>query len=175
MKELALLMFFIGCGYALNSLANRFSGKKNRRLYFYIPSAASFNIIWGFIFYLGFGILIASHLWLKTALAAILLLLAVYLVRQWLISKFFATHKPACAGRLLARKLIKQSAADIVYNHPYTRSEALRLLGLPASQKDLDNKISARLSLIENLPFSENNAQSRDLLLASLRQALSEK
>ncbi len=53
MKELALLMFFVGCGYALAKLIERFSPADGRRIFFAIPSQASFNVLWGFVFYLG--------------------------------------------------------------------------------------------------------------------------
>ena len=50
MKELALLMFFVGCGYALAKLIERFSPADGRRIFFAIPSQASFNVLWGFVF-----------------------------------------------------------------------------------------------------------------------------
>ena len=62
MKELALLMFFVGCGYALAKLIERFSPADGRRIFFAIPSQASFNVLWGFVFYLGFAALVILSL-----------------------------------------------------------------------------------------------------------------
>ncbi len=77
MKELALLMFFVGCGYALAKLIERFSPADGRRIFFAIPSQASFNVLWGFVFYLGFAALVIHHHhWLRLlfALTAVCLL-----------------------------------------------------------------------------------------------------
>lgn len=70
MKELALLMFFVGCGYALAKLIERFSPADGRRIFFAIPSQASFNVLWGFVFYLGFAALVIHHHhWLRLLFA----------------------------------------------------------------------------------------------------------
>lgn len=175
MKELALLMFFVGCGYALTQLISRFSKTQTRRFYFRIPSTASYNIIWGFIFYLGFGILTASHLWLKIIMAAAALLLFAYLVRLQLISKYLTEHHPAFMAHTLSRQLNKQLTADDKFGHSYTPADALHILGLPPTLSNTDDKIIARLTLIENLPLPETELSGRNALLSRLRQALAEK
>jgi len=173
MKELALLMFCVGCGYVLTQFAGYFCRTKTRPLYFRIPSAASFNILWGFVFYTGFGILSTASLSLKFILGGFLLALLGCLVRQHLFGRYFTKQTPRFVGRLLTRSLHRQHETDMKFNEPYSRADALRLLGLPAALTDTDSRISKQISLLEKLNFpSEDKAMLTDLLL-QLRQALS--
>ena len=88
MKELALLMFFVGCGYALAKLIERFSPADGRRIFFAIPSQASFNVLWGFVFYLGF--------------AALVIFAGRAIVRRSHVLRKFAIPAPVISGLLFS-------------------------------------------------------------------------
>ena len=58
MKELSLLMFFIALIFGLTVfVSSLFRSKNPDDSAFYIPSRGLFNIIWGSIFYIGYGML----------------------------------------------------------------------------------------------------------------------
>ena len=88
MKELALLMFFVGCGYALAKLIERCSPADGRRIFFAIPSQASFNVLWGFVFYLGF--------------AALVIFAGRAIVRRSHVLRKFAIPAPVISGLLFS-------------------------------------------------------------------------
>ena len=113
MKELALLMFFVGCGYALAKLIERFSPADGRRIFFAIPSQASFNVLWGFVFYLGFAALVIHHHhWLRLlfALTAVCLL-GIILYRRELFRSVSAPEGRKFTGRL-EKALLRQQQED---------------------------------------------------------------
>ena len=173
MKELAFLMFLIGCGYVALRLAARFSKAPIRRRCFVIPSQAGFNILWGFAFYLGFAALTAHHLWAKIMLGgAIVFLILVIIHRRGLLKHF---GKPDCAyfNRLLAKQLKCQQESDQALNQSYTRSEALAVLGLPAVTENKNPQLAARLNQLENLQASSPELPYLAELLPQLRKALS--
>ena len=173
MKELAFLMFIIGCGYAALKLAACFSRTPIRRRYFAIPSQTSFNILWGFSFYLGFAALTFSPLWLRTLSSVITtMLLSVILYRYMLLKRFRGCRFP-CANRILAANLRRQQQNDKLVNQPYNRDEALAVLGLPPFSQNTDSLVGQRLSELENLQKSAPELPYLPELLSQLKKALS--
>lgn len=129
MKELALLMFFVGCGYALAKLIERFSPADGRRIFFAIPSQTSFNVLWGFVFYLGFAALVIHHHhWLRLlfALTAVCLL-GIILYRRELFRSVSVPEGRKFTGRL-EKALLRQQQEDRRLNRSYSRTEALSVL-----------------------------------------------
>lgn len=173
MKELAFLMFIIGCGYVAIKLAARFSNTPIRRRHFAIPSQAGFNILWGFAFYLGFAALTAHHHWAKIiSVISIICLMLIIIYRHALLRQL---NKPFCPyfNRLFAKQLKQQQSSDMLLNQPYTRSEALAVLGLPNTVEDRNPLPAARLKLLENLHSSNPGLPYLNDLLPQLRNALS--
>lgn len=174
MKELSLLMFVVACGYVLNNFLNRFSAHKIRQRNFFIPSQTESNLLWGFAFYFGFAALTfnASYkIWPLIAMAVALLFLLYYKVLR---KNIFTSSSPFIINDL-RRRLKLQQKNDCLLNRPYTRSEALRLLGLPAGIDDNNSQIAERLKRLSD--FSAQNPELPYLpeLIDKLRAALSQK
>ena len=157
MKELSLLMFVVACGYVLGRFLNRFAAGSVRQRNFFIPSQADSNLLWGFAFYFGFATLMFhSHhkIWPLAAIAAILVFLAYYKA----LRKNLVTPVSPFIVNDLRRRLNRQQENDRRLNRPYTRGEALRLLGLPAGIDDDSPQIAERLKLL-----SDFSTQTPDL------------
>ena len=157
MKELSLLMFVVACGYVLGRFLNRFAAGSVRQRNFFIPSQADSNLLWGFAFYFGFAALMFhSHhkIWPLAAIAAILVFLAYYKA----LRKNLVTPVSPFIVNDLRRRLNRQQENDRRLNRPYTRGEALRLLGLPAGIDDDSPQIAERLKLL-----SDFSTQTPDL------------
>lgn len=173
MKELAFLMFIIGCGYAAVKLATWFSSAAIRRKYFAFPSQAGFNILWGFVFYLGFATLTLPLLWLRIAcLIATTILLSVILY-QYILLKHFRSRCFSGINRFLAAKLCRQQQNDKQVGRPYNRDEALAVLGLPPFSPNEAPLVRQRLAELENLQKSAPELPYLTDLLSQLKAALS--
>lgn len=172
MKELALLMFFIGCGYVAIQLLNRFSTTKSRRICFYYPSTTSFNLLWGFIFYLGFGLLIYQQLWLRIFLGVILLALLTFLLFQFGMRRHFTKPNNVYYNRIFTKRLLCQQEADRSFEQPYTRSEALIFLGLPRILETDNPQIIQHLNKWINLSAAAPDLPYLREMLEQLQQAL---
>lgn len=173
MKELAFLMFIIGCGYAAVKLAACFGSATIRRKYFAFPSQAGFNILWGFVFYLGFAALTLQFWWLRIAcLIAALVLLSVILY-QYALLRHLRGRCLGCINRFLANKLRRQQQNDKQVSRPYNRDEALAVLGLPPFSQNADSLVGQRLSDLENLQKSAPELPYLADLLTQLKEALS--
>lgn len=165
MKELALLMFFVGCGYALAKLIERFSPADDRRIFFAIPSQASFNVLWGFVFYLGFAALVIHHHhWLRLlfALTAVCLL-GIILYRRELFRSVSAPEGRKFTGRL-EKALLRQQQEDRRLNRSYSRTEALSVLGLPAATSADSPLPAQRMKMLDTLNQTANLPYLGDLL-----------
>ena len=58
MLELSFLMFMVGLFFGLSLFLRRITNPYHPdRTIFYIPSPMLFNVLWGSIFYIGYGIL----------------------------------------------------------------------------------------------------------------------
>ena len=174
MKELSLLMFIVACGYVLGRFFNRFAADRIRQRNFFIPSQTDCNLLWGFAFYFGFAALMFhSHhkIW---PLAAIIIVF-VFLFYYKALRKNLSAPSSALILKDLHRRLNIQEANDRKLNRPYTRDDALRLLGLHTGIDDNAPQIDEHLTLLDN--FSARNPDLPYLpeLIGKLRTALSRK
>lgn len=172
MKELAFLMFFVGCAFALIKLLTRFFAPQIRHIYFYIPSQMTFNILWGFIFYVGFGILTTHTFWMKVGLIAFLTILTIYLIYLYGLSRHFKNPHNTYYNNLLNKKLQKQRQTDEAFNTPYTADEALKILGLSAAAINNKSLIETRLVLLEKLSAHSTETTALKEIQFRIKQAL---
>ena len=69
MKELSFLMFLVALLFGISVIVRSIMyGKHPDSCYFYIPSQGMFNIIWGSIFYIGYGMLMYPETWVSYVL-----------------------------------------------------------------------------------------------------------
>ena len=142
MKELALLMFFVGCGYALAKLIERFSPADGRRIFFAIH----------------------HHHWLRLlfALTAVCLL-GIILYRRELFRSVSAPEGRKFTGRL-EKALLRQQQEDRRLNRSYSRTEALSVLGLPAATSADSPLPAQRMKMLDTLNQTANLPYLGDLL-----------
>lgn len=174
MKELSLLMFVVACGCVLGRFLNCFAVGSVRQRNFFIPSQADGNLLWGFAFYFGFAALMfrSYHkIWSLAAIAAILVFLAYYKA----LRKNLVTPVSSFIVNDLRRRLNRQQENDRRLNRPYTRGEALRLLGLPAGIDDDSPQIDERLKLLSDFSVRNFDFSYLPELIDELRTALSRK
>ena len=171
MKELSLLMFVAACGYILNCFFNRFSPEKIRQHNFFIPSQREYNILWGFAFYMGFAaLMLPTHhkFWPLVAIIIIFVLLFYYKL-------LYKTLQKAHKGFLLQdlqKRLLKQQKNDSLLNRPYSRAEALRLLGLTTGTDNDNPWLAKRIELLQNFADQNPNLPYLSELLTKLKQTL---
>ena len=174
MKELSLLMFVAACGYILNGFFNRFFPNKIRQRNFFIPSQLDYNLLWGFIFYMGFAALMLPPQYKILPLSAasvIFCLLCYYKLLHRCLSK---PHKGLFLNDLQNR-LQRQQKNDSLLNTPYSRKEALRTLGLPSGLENDNDLLKKHLNILKNFAQQNPNFPYLSELINQLEQALKTK
>lgn len=155
MKELAYLMFFIGCGYALNQAYIVFADKDFRKLYVTYPSNSRFNLLWGFLFYAGFAWLTIKDFYFQTILAIIIFGLCVALAHNYLLKNCLNNSGKGIYTKVLQNKFRRQAQEDKAKDTPYTNEEILKILGIPHDTPSNSSLFSIRLQIFSRL--AQNN------------------
>lgn len=157
MKELSLLMFFIALIFGLTVfVSSLFRSKNPDDSAFYIPSRGLFNIIWGSIFYIGYGMLMFPQPLITFTLGLIngaLIFYALFLVRV----KNFLLKPQRKGAAFICRYLQKQldrCRENDSDNQPYSYRKALKILGLPAYTTAESEDIAVRLQILHELEQS---------------------
>ena len=162
MKELAYLMFFIGCGYALNQAYIALTDKDSRKLYVTYPSNAHLNLLWGFLFYAGFAWLTIKDFYFQIILAIIIFGLCLALVHNYLLKSCLKNSGKGIYAKVLQKKLYRQAQEDKEKDVPYTNEEILKILGLPQDTSSNSSLFSTRLQIFslltqnKNFPYASN-------------------
>ena len=168
MKELSFLMFMIGLIFGLSVFVRRLASSYHPdRAVFGIPSRTTFNLLWGSIFYIAYGILVYHHHGLRLTLGIIDGLLLGYtlfllLLQHFILSSRTAVIKPL--QKFLDRKVSGQKKMDSLLP-AYTRSRALSVLGLPRYTNNDDPAIQLRL---EALKSAQKNGKITDSYLSEI-------
>ena len=153
MKELSFLMFMIGLIFGLSVFARRLASSYHPdRAVFSIPSRTTFNLLWGSIFYIAYGILVYHHHGLRLTLGIIDGLLLGYtlfllLLQHFILSSRTAVIKPL--QKFLDRKVSGQKKMDSLLP-AYTRSRALSVLGLPRYTGNDSPEVQLRLNALKS-------------------------
>lgn len=155
MKELAYLMFFIGCGYALNLAFVAISDKDSRKLYITYPSNSCFNLLWGFLFYAGFACLTIKNIYIQFILIITILGLILALIHNYLLRSCLQNSGQGIYKKILQKKFLRQANEDSIKNMSYTESEISKILGLPQNISPNNTLVSNRLQIFANL--AKNN------------------
>ena len=151
MKELAYLMFFIGCGYALNQAYIALTDKDSRKLYVTYPSNAHLNLLWGFLFYAGFAWLTIKDFYFQIILAIIIFVLCLTLVHNYLLKSCLKNSGKGIYAKVLQYKFHRQAQEDKAKDTPYTHEEILKILGLPQDTSPNSALVSTRLQIFSRL------------------------
>ena len=162
MKELAYLMFFIGCGYALNQVYIVLTDKDFRKLYVTYPSNSRFNLLWGFLFYAGFAWLTIKNFYFQIILAIIIFGLCLALVHNYLLRNCLKNSGKGIYVKVLQNKFCRQAQEDKAKDVPYTNEEILKILGLTQDTSSNSSLFSTRLQIFsllaqnKNFPYATN-------------------
>ena len=145
MKELSFLMFVIAVTVILKMFIDRvFKLNPGRRVFFYIPDSARFNVTWGFVFYAGYGFIIAKSSFLRIGFGIFIAVLFLYLIYLYAFKGFLSGRYGVLTGvlgKIAARKLDAQKILDKQLNEPkYSKEKALKMMGLApfAAQQSSD-------------------------------------
>lgn len=153
MKELSFLMFMIGLIFGLSVFVRRLTSPYHPdRAVFGIPSRTTFNLLWGSIFYIAYGLLVYHHHGLRLTLGIIDGLLLGYtlfllLLQHFILSPRMPVIKPL--QNFLNRKISGQEKMDSLLP-AYTRSRALSVLGLPRYTDNDDPAVQLRLEALKS-------------------------
>ncbi len=154
MKELSLLMFFIALLFGMSVLIRSLiPGKNPDGSAFYIPSRGMFNIIWGSIFYIGYGILIYPDVQIAFILGIADGLLIFYALFLMQIKKFLLNpqKKGSAILRRYLEKQLDRCQKNDSGNKAYSFRKCMKILGLaPYTQPDSE-QIAQRLQKLEEL------------------------
>lgn len=132
MKELSLLMLIIAILILSIMLLKNIFNKNPHRNYFFIPETSRLNIIWGMIFYLGYGFLTTHNFNLKIIFGSFVIIFLFYITYLYQIRRFFANRSSIITPALINHKISQQQNFD--KTHPdYSTSQALKILGLHTS------------------------------------------
>ena len=158
MKELSFLMFLIALTAILVSFLSRlFRLNPARQVFFYIPDTARFNIIWGFVFYVAYGLIIAKNVWISGCFAALIVILLFYLVYLYALKSFLSGHYSPVAGiltQIINRKLDAQKILDKKLGEKYSPEKSLKIMGLAQFALERPELLKKRLQMIKNLQSS---------------------
>lgn len=156
MKELSFLMFVIAVTAILKAFIDRiFKLNPSRRVFFYIPDSARFNIIWGFVFYAGYGFIIAKTPFLRIGFGLVILSMFFYLGYQYALKGFLSGHYgilTGLLGKIINLKLDAQKILDKQLGEPkYSKEKALKMMGLSPFAAQHPDLLQKRLQMLKNL------------------------
>lgn len=160
MKELSFLMFMIALLFGVMVLARHLTNPNHPdRAVFFVPSRMLFNLLWGSIFYIGYGILMYPEPLIKIGLSILNGILLSYTLILISLKKYLLApqkNMPKLVKQFLERRITAQQEVD-KQTPVYTIRKALKILGLAAYNPENKEQINQRLDILrrqaaENLP-----------------------
>ena len=159
MKELSFLMLIVALlatGLAWAERALKINQKSQAA--FYIPDVTRFNIVWGFIFYTGYGALISQKSWICYIVIILIVILFLYLIYLYAIQRFLLGRCAICTHILekaVLMNISKQQKIDIsLENCKYPKEKALKMLGIPVFADERAKLVQTRLETLKKLHLS---------------------
>lgn len=158
MKELSFLMFMVGLFFGLSVLARRLTNPNHPdRTAFFIPSPMLFNVLWGSIFYIGYGILMFKTPLTQISLAIIEIALLGYTIWMHYLKHVMIKRQgsyPSFINKILNKAVAKQEQLDASFSD-YSQRKALKILGLPIYAVEEPDKIRRQLNLLKAMADSK--------------------
>ena len=154
MLELSFLMFMVGLFFGLSILLRRITNPYHPdRTIFYIPSPMLFNVLWGSIFYIGYGILMYQENMVRLFLGIIEIILFLYTLLMIYIKHILKKNQapyPTWIQKLLNRAIERQEKLD-KKSGAYSQRKALKILGLPTYAKEDSEQLNKGLNKLKSL------------------------
>lgn len=154
MLELSFLMFMVGLFFGLSILLRRITNPYHPdRTIFYIPSPMLFNVLWGSIFYIGYGILMYQENTVRLFLGIIEIILFLYTLLMIYIKHILKKNQapyPIWIQKLLTRAIERQEKLD-KKSGAYSQRKALKILGLPTYAKEDSEQLNKGLNKLKSL------------------------
>ncbi len=178
MKELSFLMFLIALTAIFSAfISNIFRLNPSKQVFFYFPDSSRFNIIWGFVFYAGYGLIIAQSLWLRIGFCGLIVLLLVYLTYLYMLKSFLSGHRILMQNlfaKIVSCKLDAQKELDRQLKWaPYTAAKAQKIMGLAPFALERPELLGKRLQMFKNLQSTMTIKHSYlNTVIKNLRNAL---
>lgn len=153
MKELSFLMFMVGLFFGLTVLCRRITNPNHPdRAAFFIPSRMMFNLLWGSIFYIGYGILMFPDFWVRVFLSLLDIILLIYTLTMNNLKKrllYTSSKISQTAQKIFDRAIEKQKELD-KKNKNYSKRKVAKILGLAAYELEEKTLIVKRITALEN-------------------------
>ena len=154
MLELSFLMFMVGLFFGLSILLRRITNPYHPdRAVFYIPSPMLLNVLWGSIFYIGYGILMYQENTVRLFLGIIEIILFLYTLLMIYIKHILKKNQapyPIWIQKLLNRAIERQEKLD-KKSGAYSQRKALKILGLPTYAKEDSEQLNKGLNKLKSL------------------------
>lgn len=154
MLELSFLMFMVGLFFGLSLFLRRITNPYHPdRTIFYIPSPMLFNVLWGSIFYIGYGILMYQENTVRLCLGIIEIILFLYTFLMIYIKHIIKKNRapyPIWIQKLLNHVVERQEKLD-KKSGVYSQRKALKILGLPTYAKEDSEQINKGLDKLKSL------------------------
>lgn len=164
MKELSFLMFVIALLFGVMVLARHLTNPNHpERAVFFVPSRMLFNLLWGSIFYVGYGILMYPEPLIKIGLSILNGGLLSYTLILIALKKYLLAPQkamPKLVKQFLEQRIASQKEIDKQNPH-YTQRKALKILGLPPYTLENPDLIKERISVLHQQ--TSNNLKSEYL------------
>lgn len=161
MKELSFLMFMIALLFGVMVLARHLTNPNHPdRAVFFVPSRMLFNLLWGSIFYIGYGILMYPEPLIKIGLSILNGILLSYTLILISLKKYLLApqkNMPKLVKQFLERRITAQQEVDKQTPH-YTQRKALKILGLAPYALENPDLIKERISILRQQ--AQNNLKS---------------
>lgn len=152
MKELSFLMFIIALSFGVMVLARHLTNPNHaNRTVFFIPSRMLFNVLWGSIFYIGYGILVYQDSYIQISLSVLNGVILGYTFFLIQIQKYLLHPErkmPIYISRFLEGRINAQQRIDEA-NQGYSVRKSLKILGLGPSAIENPTQIEQRLNALK--------------------------
>ena len=176
MKELSFLMFIIALLFGVMVLARHLTNPNHPdRTVFFIPSRMLFNVLWGSIFYIGYGILVYHDFHLRIGLSVLNGVVLGYTLFLIQVQKHLLHPEkpmPQYMSRFLEGRITAQQKIDEL-NHGYTIRKSLKILGLGPSAIDTPEIISQRITALKGQQQHNLNTPYLELIIKQCEDELS--
>lgn len=142
MEALSLFMFAVTLALGLTFLASPLYREKANISYFSTPTKSTFNIAWGFLFFMFYGFLITKNGVLAYLFITIIGINIFYLIYLYSLNNFIEKGHSIFSffiKKIINFKIEKQKKLDESLNEKYSTTKALKILGVINYQLKLEN------------------------------------
>lgn len=175
MEGIGVFMMAVAVAFGATFMVSCFMKKNENSVYFAPPTRSSFNVSWGLLFFIVYGMMMTREsewLWVFVLLATVD---AVYLIYLYMMRAFLSGRNVPIVKNVVNWQTRKQQALDEVFAK-YSKVKAAKILGLTVYELKADNvkelaknryqrlKTLADMGNISEPYFSEMTRKAQDAI-----------